>query len=156
MMTSARHSFATASRGAKPDAVALPVAARNGISTPRHKTTRDCPRVTVRFSRDDYERLQELADGASLAVYLRAKALDQKLPRGRKASGTAIADRAAVAQLLGLLGQSRIANNLNQLAYHANIGSLAIDDQTREQIEDAYAHVRLMRSLLMQALGLKG
>jgi len=91
---------------------------------PTHKITRDCPRVTVRFSRDDYKRLQEMADGASLAVYLRAMALNERLPKRKIRSGASIQDKQAIAQLLGLLGQSRIANNLNQLAYHANIGAL--------------------------------
>ncbi|WP_299870658.1 plasmid mobilization relaxosome protein MobC [uncultured Hoeflea sp.] len=124
-------------------------------SRPRHKTTRDCPRVTVRFSLEDYERLQELAGGVSLAVYLRARALERDLPRRRGSSGASIADKAAIAQLLGLLGQSRIANNLNQLAYQANIGALAMDDHALDQIEEAYEHIRSMRALLIRALGLK-
>jgi len=79
---------------------------------PTHKITRDCPRVTVRFSRDDYERLQEMADGAALSVYLRAKVLEEKLPKRKMRSGSSIQDKQAIAQLLGLLGQSRIANNI--------------------------------------------
>lgn len=124
-------------------------------SPPRHKITRDCPRVTVRFSRADYEKLQELADGASLAVYLRAKALDRELPKRKRGAGASIEDRAAVAQLLALLGQSRIANNLNQLAYQANVGSLVIEDQEKTKIEEAYINVKLMRQALMKALGMR-
>ena len=122
---------------------------------PRHLTTRDCPRVTVRFSRDDYAKLQELADGASLAVYLRATALDKSISRRRSRSAASVKDRAAIAQLLGLLGQSRIANNLNQLAYQANIGALVIDEHALGQIEEAYMHVNDMRLLLLRALGQK-
>ena len=122
---------------------------------PSHLTTRDCPRVMVRFSRDDYEKLQELADGASLAVYLRAVALNRDLPRKKRRSASTIQDRAAAAQLLGLLGQSRIANNLNQLAYQANIGALVMDDTALFQIEEAYEHINTMRQLLLRALGQK-
>lgn len=96
-------------------------AAEKPAQKPRHKTTRDCPRVTVRFSPEDYERIQALADGMALSVYLRAKALNEPLPRRKLGSKSSIEDQAVIAQLLGLLGQSRIANNLNQLAYHANI-----------------------------------
>jgi len=53
------------------------------ITKPGYKITRDCPRVTVRFSRDDYKRLQEMADGVALSVYLRAKTLEETLPNGR-------------------------------------------------------------------------
>jgi len=126
-----------------------------GDKKPSHKITRDCPRVTVRFSRDDYERLQELADGAALSVYLRAKALEETLPKRRKLSGSSIEDRQAIAQLLGLLGQSRIANNLNQLAYHANIGALQIDDETKSQIIETYDYILFIRQTLMNALGKK-
>lgn len=122
---------------------------------PRHKTTRDCPRVTLRLSAEDHERLQELADGMALSTYIRAKALGDALPRRKPRSSTAIADKQALAQILGLLGQSRIANNLNQLAYHANIGSLAVDEVTQAQISEAYDHVLLLRNTLITALGLK-
>jgi hypothetical protein len=118
----------------------------------KHKITRDCPRVTVRFSREDYQRLQELADGVALSVYLRAKALEETLPKRRRLSSSSIEDNQAIARLLGLLGQSRIANNLNQLAYHANIGTLQIDDETKSQIIETYDHVLFIRRTLMKAL----
>jgi hypothetical protein len=57
-----------------------------------------------------------------------------------------------MAEALALLGQSRIANNLNQLAYQANIGALAIDEDTRGQIDEAYLFVAEMRGLLVKAL----
>lgn len=122
---------------------------------PRHKTTRDCPRVTLRLSVEDHARLQELADGMALSTYIRAKALGETLGRRKPHSTASVADKQALAQLLGLLGQSRVANNLNQLAYQANTGSLPIDDAMRDQISEAYEHVVLMRAILIKALGLK-
>lgn len=118
----------------------------------QRKRTRDCPRVTIRLSQEDHAKLTQLADGAALSVYLRARALGQELPKPR-ARGMAVEDRAAVAQILGLLGQSRIANNLNQLAYHANVGALDFDDEAKDQLEEAYALVLDMRALLLTALG---
>ncbi len=82
---------------------------------PRHKTTRDCPRVTLRLSPDDHERLKELAGSMALSTYIRAKALGLDLPRRELRSSASVVDKQAIAQILGLLGQSRIANNLNQL-----------------------------------------
>lgn len=133
-----------------------PVAPRTAKrKSPRHKTTRDCPRVTLRFSLDDYEHLQQLADGMALATYIRAKALGEKLPRRKPRSAASVADKQALAQILGLLGQSRIANNLNQLAHHANIGSLAMDEDTQNQISETYDHVFFLRKTLIKALGLQ-
>ncbi|MEO0486267.1 MAG: plasmid mobilization relaxosome protein MobC [Pseudomonadota bacterium] len=123
-----------------------------GGSASRQKRTRDCPRVTVRLSQEDHAKLTELADGTALSVYLRARALGQELPR-RRAKGIAVEDRVAIAKILGLLGQSRIANNLNQLAYHANVGALDFDEKAQAQVEEAYELVVNMRSLLLAALG---
>ena len=63
------------------------------------------------------------------------------------------ADKKAAAEALALLGQSRIAINLNQLVYHANIGALDIGAHEKEQIEEAYHHILAIRSALMEALG---
>lgn len=104
---------------------------------------------------DDHERLKSLADGMALSTYIRAKALGEASPRRKSRSTASVADKQTLAQLLGLLGQSRIANNLNQLAYHANIGTLAMDDDTRAQIADAYEHVLFLRETLVKALGIK-
>lgn len=123
---------------------------------PHHKTTRDCPRVTLRLSVEDHERLMTLADGMALSTYIRAKALGEVLPRRRLRSVASVADKQALAQILGLLGQSKIANNLNQLAYHANIGALAMDDEARDQIAEANAHVLSLRQTLLKALGSPG
>ena len=118
------------------------------------RRTRDCPRVTVRLSPADHAKLKDLADGVALSTYLRAAALRETLPRRHRGRGT-VEDKEAIARVLALLGQSRIANNLNQLAYHANIGALEIDDRSKQQIEEAYQSVVAMRADLLKALGFK-
>ena len=122
---------------------------------PRHKTTRDCPRVTLRLSPDDHARLKELAGSMALSTYIRAKALGLDLPRRKPRSTASVVDKQAIAQILGLLGQSRIANNLNQLAYHANVGSLVMEEETVAQISEAHEHIVFLRKVLIKALGLK-
>ncbi|MEL6504873.1 MAG: plasmid mobilization relaxosome protein MobC [Pseudomonadota bacterium] len=109
--------------------------------------------MTLRFSRNDYERLRELADGMALATYIRAIVLNEKMPRQSRRSASSVADKEVLSQILGLLGQSRIANNLNQLAYQANVGALVIDDETRAQIDEAYQNVGVIRETLITALG---
>ena len=76
--------------------------------------------------------------------------------RRRRRTHALVQDQQALARLLGLLGETRIANNLNQLAYHANTGTLLIDEQTTDQINEAYGHVCFMRDALIEALGLSG
>ncbi len=129
--------------------------ARDKSRRSRYMTTRDCPRVTIRLSEEDHSRLKEMADGMALSTYIRTQVLNKVLSRRKKRSVASVADKQALAQILGVLGQSRIANNLNQLAYHANIGSLSMDEETRAQISEAYDHVIFLRQSLLKALGSK-
>jgi hypothetical protein len=46
--------------------------------------------------------------------------------------------------VLALLGRSRLANNLNQLAYAANIGSLPLTPETEEELQAAIAKITSM------------
>lgn len=124
-MSVARHEFDQAVDGANAREPSIPLG---------RKTTRDCPRVTLRFSEADYAKLNDLADGMALSTFIRARALSEDLPKRRGPRAAPIQDQAVLAQILALLGQSRIANNLNQLAYHANIGALSIE--AREQSND--------------------
>ncbi|MEO1701959.1 MAG: plasmid mobilization relaxosome protein MobC [Pseudomonadota bacterium] len=110
--------------------------------------------MTLRLTEAEHAKLVELAHGMTLSAYIRACLFDgDKAPRKRK-KREPVKHEKAVAELLGLLGQSRIANNLNQLAYAANTGSPLLDDETHGMITEAYDHVRFMRSRLIVALGL--
>lgn len=111
--------------------------------------------MTLRLSPDDHERLKELAGSMALSTYIRAKALGLDLPRRKPRSSASVVDKQAIAQILGLLGQSRIANNLNQLAYHANVGSLVMEEETVAQIAEAHEYIVFLRKILIKALGLK-
>ncbi|MCB9942616.1 MAG: plasmid mobilization relaxosome protein MobC [Geminicoccaceae bacterium] len=73
----------------------------------------------------------------------------RRRPRDRRP----VAGETELAQALAMLGQSRIANNLNQLAYQANTGTLAVDEAVHRQIEEAYAYIVGLRRTLLHALG---
>ena len=61
-------------------------------------------------------------------------------------------DDQKVAMLLSGLGQSRLSSNLNQLAKSANMGTLEVDDDIRQQLEHACAAIIAMREALLIAL----
>lgn len=109
------------------------------------------PPFSLRLSFEERARLQEMAEGQPLGGYIRARLLDQQTKR----RGSSIRDREALAQVLGLLGQSRLSNNLNQLAKLANIGSLPLTPETEAELRAAAAEVMAIRRLLVSALGLK-
>ncbi|WP_297339188.1 hypothetical protein [Pseudophaeobacter sp.] len=112
--------------------------------------------VTLRLTPDERERLEELAAGMTLSAYIRACVFAEEEKRRKRKPKSVVADKKAATEALALLGQSRIASNLNQLAYHANIGALMVGEAEKAQIAEAYAHVLSIRSLLMQALGKQG
>nr|WP_229884158.1 plasmid mobilization relaxosome protein MobC [Roseobacter sp. MH60115] len=89
----------------------------------------------------------------SLSAYVRACVFEEDAKVRKTRPKDIIEDKKAAAEVLALLGQSRIASNLNQLAYHANIGALIFGEAEKEQITEANAHLAAIRTLLMQALG---
>ena len=120
---------------------------------PKQGKRREISPLVIRLTVEERSRLEELAAGMTLSAYVRACLFGQEAKRRKRRPKDAVADKKAAAEALALLGQSRIANNLNQLAYHANIGALEIGASEREQIDEAYAHVLAIRTLLVTALG---
>lgn len=109
---------------------------------------------SLRLSPDERARLALEAAGAPLGSYIRAKLLGTAPVRTRT-SGIAVEDRQALGKALALLGQSRLASNLNQLAHLAHIGALPVTPELEAELSGCLAEVRDLRRLLLCALGLK-
>lgn len=118
----------------------------------RHANKTPSP-ITLRLTPDERVKLEDMAAGMTLSAYIRACLFADSAKRRKRRPKSVIADKAAAAEALALLGQSRIASNLNQLAYHANIGALMVGETEKAQIAEANAHLAAIRALLMQALG---
>ena len=123
-------------------------------TTPAKTRTRLSP-LTLRLTPEERARLEELAAGMTLSAYVRACVFAEDVRRRKTRPADAVAEKKAVAEALALLGQSRIASNLNQLAYHANIGALIVGEAEKDQIAEANAHLAAIRALLLEALGKK-
>lgn len=108
------------------------------------------PPFSLRLSFEERARLEELADGQPLGAYIRSRLLDEA-PRRRALS---VNDKDALLRVLGQLGQSRLANNLNQLAKQANLGTLPVTPDTEVALLKAADDVAAMRKLVIDALGL--
>lgn len=118
-------------------------------------TRRRSPRVTLRLTEDEHARLTESAAGKTVSAYIRQCLFGREVTPRRNYRPPATKQREALAEVLGALGQSRIANNLNQIAHHANRGTLPIDDATENEIKAACAQIAWIRVQLIEALGLK-
>lgn len=113
---------------------------------------RTIPPFSLRLTFEERAKLERDAAGMALGAYIRSRLLDPETVAPRKRGKFPVKDHQALAQLLGLLGQSRLANNVNQLARAANTGSLAVTPDTEEALMSATADIQQMRQLLIQAL----
>lgn len=107
---------------------------------------------SIRLTQEERERLELEAKGKPLSVYMRERLLgDGTAPRKLRRKPSA--DQAGMAKVLGMLGQSRLANNLNQIAKAAHIGVLVVSPALLEELENACRDIRIMRDALLSALG---
>ena len=90
----------------------------------------------------------------SLSAYIHWRLFEAASPPPRRRGKHPVKDHQALAQVLGLLGQSRLSSNLNQLARSANSGSLPVTPDTEAALISAAADVREIRRLLLDALNL--
>lgn len=111
------------------------------------------PPFSLRLTFEERAKLEQDAAGMSLGGYIRSRLLDPSRTPPRRRGKFPVKDHRALAQLLAMLGQSRLANNVNQLAKAANSGSLPVTPETEEALLTAAREVAQMRELLMKALG---
>ena len=109
---------------------------------------------SMRFTREEREWLDRMAGGTPLSEFLRPIIFDEALlSKRRRHRKSPVKDAQLLTKLLGELGKSRLANNLNQLAKSANSGSLEVSPDTEKAIQYACDDIRWMRHVLMEALG---
>lgn len=129
--------------------------AKPGQSQPKSER-RAPPPFSLRLTFEERARLEADAGDMPLGAYIRSRLFDRpasdRRPRQIKRP---VKDHKALASLLGELGKSRIANNLNQLAKAANTGSLPVAQDVHRAILDSCNSIQVMRNLLLAALGLK-
>lgn len=76
---------------------------------------------SLRLSPEERARLEREAAGLSLGAYIRSRLFGADAASPPKSRGKfPVKDHKALAQAIGLLGQARIASNLNQLARAAH------------------------------------
>jgi len=98
--------------------------------------------------------LKAEAGNQPLGAFIRMKLLGPQVAK-RRLRRAVVADEVALARVLALIGKSRVANNLNQLAKLANSGSLFLDDEVKTDLNEACSHINAIRQDLMVALGSK-
>lgn len=113
------------------------------------------PPFSLRLTPEERVQLEKDAAGMSLGAYIRSRLFGENLPTRRTRNKHPVRDHQELAKVLGELGRSRLANNLNQLAKAANSGSLEVSPDTEQALQNACFDIRWMRQVLMSALGLR-
>ena len=109
---------------------------------------------SLRLTPEDRLRLERDAAGMSIGSYIRWRLFHPDRPPPRTRGKFPVKDHAALARALGLLGQSRVANNLNQLAKAAHIGALPVTPEIEADLAEAVRLIADIRRLLIEALNL--
>ena len=108
-----------------------------------------------RLRPEDRQRLERDAAGMALGAYIFLRVFDPASPPPRRRGQAPVADRQTLSAVLARLGQSRIPNNLNQLAKAAHSGSLVVTPEIEAELREAAAAIADMRAMLVAALGLE-
>ena len=124
--------------------------------TPKNKYP---PPFSMRFTEDERKTLELAAAGRPLGAYIRwlifKEEMPATMPKARTRGESANIDHKKLAKLLGALGKSRIASNINQLARAANSGSLPVNEDVLKSLFEAVRSIEWMRKKLIEGMGIK-
>lgn len=127
-------------------------------STPNSESSKPAKRyptpVSVRFTDEERELLEQKAGDLTLSAYVRLCVLGEDAPKHRTRRKKTVVDHEALGQVLGTLGRSNVPNNLNQLTKAVNRGDLPLADDVASELTQAAFEIAYMRHMLMTALGL--
>ncbi|MEL6464965.1 MAG: hypothetical protein AAFQ58_08350 [Pseudomonadota bacterium] len=129
--------------------------AANLATTSKQKARKKLPPFSLRLSKEERQKLEQAAAGLPIGSFIKAKVFDGECKPRRTRGQAPVKDHAALARALGLLGNLRLASNLNQLAKAVNMGALPVSPEVEEELMATCAAVLAIRSELMRALGYK-
>ena len=121
------------------------------MSVPQSKTKRPAP-LSLRLTDAERQQLNDQAGSMPLGSYIKSVVFADEATKYRKTPKPPVAEQQLLAEVLARLGESRTANNLNQIAKHLNQGTLVVDDDLDADLRQAVAEVVWLRTIILQAL----
>jgi len=110
---------------------------------------------SLRLTDEEQARLDAQAGSMPKGAYIKSVIFADDAPKYRKRRQAPSAEQQLLAEVLARLGQTKHANNLNQIAKHLNQGTLVLDEDLASDINAALADIAWMRTKLMEALGVQ-
>lgn len=109
--------------------------------------------LSLRLNHEQREILEKEAAGIPISTYIKMRLFGKLKNTKDTRIHRPIKDQQSLAQLLGMLGFSKIGENLNFITEAIKVDALVIDPDTVAIIEKACRDIEDMRSLLVRALG---
>mgnify|MGYP001184552137 CR=1 FL=1 len=112
------------------------------------------PPFSLRLSEAEKACLKAEAGAMPLGAYIRERLLGEHAEKRRKRRAV-VEDYEKLAMVLAALGRSHLAQNMNQLAKAANMGTLDLTMDITAELLEACRQIREMRDTLIAALGIR-
>lgn len=105
---------------------------------------------SLRLTSEERSQLESQAGAMPLASYIKSVVFADEAPHYRKRRKPPVAEQQLLAEVLARLGQTRHANNLNQIAKHLNQGTLVVDaDLLRKEPKWKWHTLKSMLDVLL-------
>jgi len=111
--------------------------------------------LSLRLTQDERARLERAAGRQTLSAYARSVLFGADAVEPRPRARRSAPDEKLLAQILGQMGKSALAQSLATLAQAVRLGSLPITPETESAIRKACADIAAIKSMLMKALHIK-
>ena len=125
----------------------------NSIAKPEAKKAAYPPPFSLRLTYEERTRLDAERGDKSLAAYIRERLFGTDAAPRKRRGNSPVQDKEALGRMAGALGQSRLSQNMNQLAKAVNTGSLPVTPETEAELKEACREISEMRAELLAALG---
>lgn len=125
----------------------------NAIAKTEAKKADYPPPFSLRLTYEERARLDAERGSKTLAAYIRERLFGVDAAPRTKRGNSPVQDKEALGRMAGALGQSRLSQNMNQLAKAVNSGSLPVTPETEAEIKEACREISEMRAALLAALG---
>ena len=125
----------------------------NNLAKPEAKKADYPPPFSLRLTYEERARLDAERGDKTLAAYIRERLFGVDAAPRKKRGNSPVQDKEALGRMAGELGQSRLSQNMNQLAKAVNTGSLPVTPETEAEIKEACREISEMRAELLAALG---
>lgn len=122
------------------------------ISKPSQNAQSKSKVFPIRFSEAERVELERRSGNMALGTFIKAELFADTVKR-RRGSRSPTKDNVSLAQVLAMIGQSKVGDQLEILSSAVENGSLLVNDEVVSDIQNACAEVHAMRSMLMKALG---